>query len=266
MPTIDELERNRLEHEMNVENASLELVGANETIEALNRSANEMVVNMNQTVRDLTINRAAVESMRANVLDVNELDLSHDWELKEDASNYHEQRHKLWEEREKVRELWEKYQDEEVKAYYETLLELEQAYDLFGARMDDAMRQARECDEAQERARAILSPPQNRSLDQINRPIDIINTLAPPIIINIEPEDQQKIIQSMLERSQEELEEILNDINKTFDDSLREHLDDNDQVRIIDYDTDPNEVLQNVSQPGGTPTPTPPPAPTTTSP
>ena len=137
---------------------------------------------------------------------------------------------------------------------------------MFAARMDDAMRQAREADEAQERARAILSPPQNRSLDQINRPIDIINTLAPPIIINIDAEDQQKIIQSMLERTQEELEDILNDINKTFDDSLRNHLDDNDQVRIVDYDTDPNETMQNVSQPGGTPTPTPPPRHTATSP
>ena len=97
IPTVDELERNRLEHEMNVENASLELVGANETIAALNRSANEMVANMNQTIRDLTIDRAAVESMRVNALDANELDFSHDWELEEDASNYHEQRHKLWE-------------------------------------------------------------------------------------------------------------------------------------------------------------------------
>ena len=29
--------------------------------------------------------------------------------------------------REKVRELWEKYQDEEMKAYYETLLELDRS-------------------------------------------------------------------------------------------------------------------------------------------
>ena len=46
---------------MNVENASLELVGANETIAALNRSADELVANMNQTIRNLTIDRAAVE-------------------------------------------------------------------------------------------------------------------------------------------------------------------------------------------------------------
>ena len=78
-----------------------------------------------------------------------------------------------------------------------------------------------------EEARNILIPPQQPNiinLDDVSSSIEIINTLPPAIVANMEAEEQHEMVRLLLDLPPNETERVLNELNDTFSRSYHDEL------------------------------------------
>ena len=212
MPTPHELQQNSLEQELNMQNATMDLIAANETIEDLDREFAEVM----DSIR--VVEEAEQEKKQKVREAVEQFESFDDWveawnELQEAINQHHDNPMVL-------REMYKTVDIFKQSQYYEEFL---------AARLADLQRELDnerrlEMRKAQV-ARGILGAvrPEVIDLDSIDSSIELLNaTFPPPVLVQMPIPMQEAAIGELLTMSAEEVSEVIAYINASLEQSFAE--------------------------------------------